>query len=82
MVAEQQSEAPLVPAMEPHPVPPHTPLHSTAQQTEPSATPSRPLGHVEGVTAAGVKQTKFCRREGEGIEKQRPDKIGRATIQQ
>lgn len=52
MFAEQQSDAPAVPAMLPQPVPPHTPLQASAQQTlVPSKTPSRPLGQVEGVTS-------------------------------
>lgn len=52
IVAEQQSEAPLVPAIAPQPTPPHTPLQASAQQMLPSATPGSPLGQVEGVTSA------------------------------
>lgn len=51
MVAEQQSSAPLVPAMSPQPTPPQTPLHSSAQQTDPEETPGSPLAQVEAVTS-------------------------------
>lgn len=51
MVAEQQSSAPAVPAMFPQPTPPQTPLHASAQQTDPSETPGSPLAQVEAVTS-------------------------------
>lgn len=50
MVAEQQSAAPLVPGMEPQPVPPHVP-QASAQQMTPLACPTTPLGHVDGSTS-------------------------------
>lgn len=49
---EQQSDAPFVPGISPHPAPPHWRLHSTAQQTVSSWTPSRPFGHVEALYSA------------------------------
>lgn len=56
IVAEQQSDAPAVPATLPQPTPPQTPLQASAQQMLPSATPGIPFGHMEGVTAATIEK--------------------------
>lgn len=47
MVSGQQSEGPLVPAMDPHPTPPHWP-HSSLQHTASALTPGMPFEHVDG----------------------------------
>lgn len=52
IVAEQQSEGPLVPRMLPQPLPPQTLLQVSVQQTVLSWTPARPLGQVEGDNSA------------------------------
>ena len=51
MIAEQQSDEPSVPRIEPQPSPPQTPLQASAQQTLPSWTPASPFGHIDGVTS-------------------------------